>query len=164
MPDQRTARWNDKLILWELLLRHHRRATTLLDAELRRTRNLTLEEYDVVHQLASAPVSMRMGSLSAALLLAPSSCHRVVSKLEARGFLTRTAAVEDRRAINVTLTSAGRRAHRTAALTHTKGIDRVLGDRLSRNELTLLTTGVRTLLDELDAIDNSSSKRERPTW
>ena len=56
--------------------------------------------------------SRSMGELAAELLCDPSNVTQLVSRLEARGSVTRVPGSADRRVKRVSITTAGRREHR----------------------------------------------------
>ena len=128
----------EALAVWERWLRAHRRILDQLDRELVAERGLTLEQYDVLHQLASAPGPLRMGELAASTLIAPSSCTRIVGGLVAEGWVVRSPDPGDRRVVRVGLTAAGAGAHRRAAAVHLRGIAELFADRLDAGSLEAL--------------------------
>ena len=70
--------------------------------------------------------TIRMGELAERLLVANSSCTRLVGKLVRSGHLVRRAGDVDRREVLVTLTAAGRTLHRRMAALHTRDIERLM--------------------------------------
>ena len=111
------------LAVWQDLLRFQRRATMRLDTDLQDHRGVTLDEYDVLFQL------------SAAALIARSSCTRVVDRLADRGWVRREPNEQDRRSVEVTLTPEGKGALRRAAVIHLKGLDELFVSKLERTDL-----------------------------
>ncbi len=117
----------DELRTWERLLRFHRRTISRLDDELREQADLTLDDYDVLHQLAIADERrLRMGELADRVLIVPSSCSRIVDRLVGRGLVARERDPGDRRVVWASLTGDGRRRHRRAAAVHVRGIARLV--------------------------------------
>ncbi len=124
------------LSAWEALLRLHRTATAELDAELQEAVGLSLDEYDILHQLRpGGGEGMRMTDLTAATLLARSSCSRLVDGLAAAGLVERQPDPDDRRAVRVRLRPAGRRVVRRAGAVHVRGISRYVEDRLESRDV-----------------------------
>lgn len=119
---------------WELLVRFHRRTATAMDQSLREGTGHSLDDYDVLHQLAVAGEPLRMTDLATRLLVANSSCNRIVGRLADDGLLARRTGPVDRREVLVELTSLGRRLHRRMAVTHTRDIRTHVGDRLTEAE------------------------------
>ncbi len=120
---------------WESVLRFLRRTEQVMDANLRDRIGSGLDEYDVLHQLVVAEVPLRMGDLAQRLLVANSSCHRLVTRLAGAGLVTREPGTQDRREIHVRITSAGRALHRRMAAVHTRDIEREFTDRLTNDEI-----------------------------
>ncbi|HEY5874975.1 MAG TPA: MarR family transcriptional regulator [Ilumatobacteraceae bacterium] len=139
----------EALELWHRWLRFHRRMLARLDGDLRTSRALSLEQYDVLFQLSHAGGAMRMGELAAATLIAPSSCTRIVGSLVAAGLVARTADPDDRRVVRIALTTAGRGAQRRAAAVHLRGLSEAFAEPLDGASLTAL----RNVLDRLDRLE-----------
>lgn len=139
---------SDDLRAWELLVRFHRRATGAMDASLRDRFGLSLDDYDVLHQLRLAGEPLRMTELAERLLVANSSCNRLVGRLVERGLVERQPGPTDRRQVLVGLTSDGRRLHRRMAATHTRDINRLMIGRMTTGERAAMEATLRRLLDE----------------
>ena len=123
----------EELRTWERLLRFHRRTVSRLDDELREQTDLTLDDYDVLHQLAIATDRrLRMGELAERVLIVPSSCSRIVDRLVRRGLVERERDPADRRVVWASLTGDGRRRHRRAATVHVRSVQIALGVALMR--------------------------------
>ena len=131
---------------WERLVRFHRLATGAMDEHLRERYGHSLDDYDVLHQIADQGAPIRMGDLAGHLLVANSSCHRIVGRLVEAGLVHRLPGEHDRREVLVDLTADGRRLHRRMAAAHTRDIDRLLGSRLSPSQRADLDAAVRRLL------------------
>ena len=129
---------SEALEVWQRWLRSHRRILDRLDGDLVAERSITLEQYDVLHQLASVSEPLRMGELATSTLIAPSSCTRIVGGLVAEGLVVRSPDPGDRRVVRVGLTAAGAGAHRRAAAVHLRGIAELFADRLDAGSLEAL--------------------------
>jgi DNA-binding MarR family transcriptional regulator len=121
---------------WQRLLRYVRETTAVLDADLSRDRQISLEEYDVLFQLQEAGGTLRMTDLTHAVLITKSSCTRLVDRLVSRGLVERITSETDRRSIQVHTTKQGRAIMRRAAVTHLHGIDAVFTSRLTDRDQT----------------------------
>jgi len=119
---------------WERLVRFHRATTKAMDQHLRDASGHSLEDYDVLHQVGVHDGPIRMGDLAERLLVANSSCNRIVARLVEAGFLERHRGADDRRVITVALTADGHRLRRRMAALHTRDIDALFGSRLSDTE------------------------------
>jgi DNA-binding MarR family transcriptional regulator len=123
------------LDLWRQWLRANRLLVDRLDEDLRAACGITLDQYDVLVQLAEAPgARRRMSDLADALLLARSSCTRLVGRLEDDGLVQRHADESDGRVTWAVLTAAGRRRLRRAALVHLGGIEDGFGRHVRRED------------------------------
>ena len=133
---------DDTLHAWRLLLETHRRLATLLDAELRRSHGLTLDWYDVMFQLNDAGGRLRMHELSEATLFSRSDCTRLVTRMERAGLVARAKVQEDGRGVYAVLTTEGKQALRSAAVTHLDGIQRLFGAHLEQGEVAAMRRGL----------------------
>jgi DNA-binding MarR family transcriptional regulator len=128
-----------ELAAWRGLLRVHASRVHELDAELRASHDLSLQEYEVLLVLALAPEGrMRMSDLAASVLLSQSGLTRLVDRLARAGSVKRTRCEADRRGLYAELTDAGRTRFEDARPTHLAGVRRTFLDRFDEAELGLL--------------------------
>jgi len=121
---------------WQSLLHAHHDVNRSLDRELRRHHDLLLGEYDVLVRLARAPGrALRMTELAQRVMLSPSGLTRLADRLEARGLIERRPDPADGRVALASLTTAGLRTARRAAVTHLRGIRHHFTGRLSETQL-----------------------------
>jgi DNA-binding MarR family transcriptional regulator len=138
----------ETLDVWQSWLRAHRLVTQQLDRELRGGAGVSLDDYDVLVQLAQAPQQrLRMSALADALLLARSSCTRTVGRLEDRGWVMRSDDEDDGRVVWAQLLPAGRAVQRRAAVVHLAGVQRHFGRHLT-GDGQCVGTFARRLLSE----------------
>jgi DNA-binding MarR family transcriptional regulator len=124
---------------WTGMVRVHERIMHELDAELERTHDLSLAEFDVLLQLSEAPDRrMRMADLAEAVLLTRSGVSRLVDRLESRGLVERARCPSDARGLNASLTDAGAERLAEAAVTHLEGLRARFTDRLSAEDVSRL--------------------------
>ncbi len=116
---------------WERMARFHRTVVQEMDRSLRHRFNRSLDDYDVLHQVVVSGDPLRMGELAGRLLLANSSCNRIVGRLVEAGILERFRGEVDRREVLVGATADGRRLHRRMATVHTRDIQRLFAAPLS---------------------------------
>jgi DNA-binding MarR family transcriptional regulator len=109
-----------------------------LDRELIERHGLPLAWYDVLVQLEIAGGGSTMGDLSSSLLIAPSSCTRVVERMAESGLVERRADDHDHRVRFARLTPAGRTLLKAAARTHLAGIQRHFGAFVTGDEASML--------------------------
>lgn len=104
----------------------------LLDAQLRRDAQLTHMEYQVLAMLSEVPDrTLRMTALAARTNGSLTRMSHVVTRLEQRGIVARSACALDGRATNVTLTDAGHAALVAAAPGHVTQVRESFLDALS---------------------------------
>ena len=113
------------------MVRVQRSLTGAMDRSLSAAFGHSLDEYDVLHQLSSAESPMRMGDLAERLLVANSSCHRLVGRLVNASMVERLRGESDRREVLVELSPEGRRLHRRMAAHHGRDIETLFSERLS---------------------------------
>jgi len=138
-----SARDHDALRLWLRLLA----TTNLIEggvrALLKREFATTLPRFDLMAQLERAPEGLKMGELSRRMMVTGGNVTGITDLLEQEGLVTRLGDREDRRALRVRLTPAGRKAFRAMAEAHERWIIRgfaaltpaemhALGDSLGR--------------------------------
>src|SRR5256885_11196337 len=96
--ETRTTSHDARLAAWSTFLRAHARVTRELEHELEAEQDLSLADYDLLHQLALADGRrLRMSELANRLALSRSGATRLVDRLEAAGLGDRqTCATEPR--------------------------------------------------------------------
>jgi DNA-binding MarR family transcriptional regulator len=99
---------------WHQLMGRYQRLMCALDRELG-AHDLSASEFEVLQQLSeSEECSLRMTTLGESAHLSQSALSRLVTRLEKDGLLTRKACENDRRALFVALTDAGRERYAEA--------------------------------------------------
>lgn len=104
------VRWlnSDELQAWKKFVAVVELLPGVLDSQLQRDAGLSHFEYFVLAMLSEAPDRiLRMTGLASATNATLPRLSHVVSRLEKRGYVKRTACIEDRRATNAQLTDAG---------------------------------------------------------
>jgi DNA-binding MarR family transcriptional regulator len=110
---------------WVGLLHAHATLVKLLDAELMAAHGISLSGFEVLWRLAGADHGrLRMTDLAGLVMLSPSGLSRLVDRLESEGMIERVACPGDGRAINATITEAGRQKLSESEATHFEGIRR----------------------------------------
>jgi len=90
----------------------------IVDSALKKDFASSLPRFDLLSQLHRAPDGLRMGELSARILVTNGNVTWLVAALEGEGLVKRRTAPDDRRATVVRLTAAGRRHFETMARAH----------------------------------------------
>lgn len=96
--------------------------TTLVTGEIRRRFRaefgVTLPQFDVMAQLDRDPAGLRMGELSARMMVTNGNITGLVARLAADGLVQRVVAPDDRRSAVVRLTRRGARVFARMACVH----------------------------------------------
>jgi DNA-binding MarR family transcriptional regulator len=97
---------------WHELLARHATVCGALEAELRRRHDIGVSEFEALERLATVQQGKCRGvELTEAVHLSQSAASRLVARMERDGLVERTACPDDRRAIFIALTDAGRRRY-----------------------------------------------------
>ena len=124
---------------------------TVLDSQLQRDSSLTHFEYVVLAKLSESPDQvLRMTALAATTNSTLPRLSHVISRLEARGFVTRMPCPGDRRATNAHLTDEGRAKVVAAAPGHVATVREHVIDLLSDEQVEQLDGIMAALLQRLD--------------
>lgn len=106
---------------WRDLQSSYLKTSAAIERELNAQHDIGLSEFeilDLVAEMEDPSNPCRMKELGTIAPLTQSALSRVVDRLEKAGLVNRAFCQDDRRALNVALTDAGRKLHREAAKTH----------------------------------------------
>ena len=106
-------------------------------SRLREQFETTLPRFDLMAQLERSPEGLKMNELSRRMMVTGGNVTGVTDQLEAEGLVERTAVANDRRALCIRLTAAGRTAFTEMAKAHEGWIVDALAG-LSEREVTTL--------------------------
>ena len=124
---------------WARLERAHRAAQSTVEARLKRAALPPLAWYDALLELERAdPAGLRPFELQKEMLFAQYNLSRLVDRLEAAGYVARSASEEDGRGQRLTITEAGRAIRRRMWPVYADAIATAVGSRLSESEATVL--------------------------
>lgn len=144
-PEAHLARDDhEALRLWLRLFTCTTMVERVVDRTLKREFASSLPRFDLLAQLHRAPAGLRMGELSARILVTNGNVTWLVAALEGEGLVRRRTASDDRRATIVRLTAAGRRHFEAMARAHERLIAGLL-DGLSAAERRALYAALGTL-------------------
>jgi DNA-binding MarR family transcriptional regulator len=101
---------------------------------------LSMREYDVLYTLSKCPEPVRLGELNRHVLLSQPALSRMVDRLALRGLVERKPDPADGRGVLLMLTAAGLACQRAIGRRHARSVAHALSSRLSRDELSQLTT------------------------
>src|SRR3954454_2108998 len=136
------------------LLGAHATLTRQLSTLLEEQHGLTMSEYEVLFLLSRVPEhSMRRIDLSREVRLSPSGITRMLDRLEATGLVKKGHCTQDARVTYAVLTDAGMKKLQECAPTHYDAIERLIGERLSDEEVESLSS----LLGRLSDLDDDCS-------
>lgn len=124
MPDPDDVRWltADEQRAWRAWLEGVAVIDQYLDAALRPF-GLDLGEYEILVVLSEVPGrAMRMSDLALAVHQSRSRLTHTVTRMEAKGLLSRTPSPEDRRGVVATLNDAGMDLLVRTAPTHVRSV------------------------------------------
>jgi DNA-binding MarR family transcriptional regulator len=126
---------------WLPLLRSHAELTRAMNATLIAEHGLTLNDYDVLVQLANAPERvLRRVDLADRVVLSASGITRLLEGLERAGYVCKKSCEADARVTYAMLTDAGHQKLMEAARTHHADIERLFTEHFSEEELATLGT------------------------
>jgi DNA-binding MarR family transcriptional regulator len=124
---------------WRLFVETHGLVFGRLIDELKAEVDLAMTWYDVLFHLQEVPGErLRMHELADAVVISKSGLTTLVDRMEEAGLLRREAPANDRRAIEVTLTDAGRRRFEEANAVHWRGIQEHFIAHLNNSEVEML--------------------------
>jgi DNA-binding MarR family transcriptional regulator len=121
-----------------------------LDADLQRTFDLSLTEYEILVRLSERPErSMRMAQLADALAHSRSRVTHTVARMQKAGLVARSSSPEDGRGIVCTLTERGHDLLVEAAPVHVRGVRDYLVDLAEPRDFAALGRVMNAVADEL---------------
>jgi len=141
--------------LWLRMLATNRLIETRTRRLLQERYDTTLPRFDLMAQLERAPGGLRMNELSKRMMVTGGNVTGITDLLEREGLVERGADPDDRRAILVRLTGAGRRGFATMAAEHERWIVEAFNELTGREMATMAT-----LLARLKAHVRSLEERD----
>ena len=100
--------------LWHAWSSVTRAVQSTLGSEISKSVPLALIEFEMLDELANGEQPMRSGELGALVSLTRSGTSRAISRLAAKGFITKEGSSTDRRSVLVCITPEGRQAYEAA--------------------------------------------------
>jgi DNA-binding MarR family transcriptional regulator len=136
---------------WIRFLRAHSSLTRQLSASLERDHGLTLNDFDVLVQLAYAPNRrLRRVDLARSVLLSASGITRLLDGLERAGWVAKGTCTGDARVTYAVLTETGVAKHRDVRTSHLADVEALFGSRFSEAERNTLSALLLRLLEPGD--------------
>jgi DNA-binding MarR family transcriptional regulator len=131
---------------WTRLERAHRATLATVESRLKKAGLPPLAWYDVLLELERAgELGLRPFELQKAMLFAQYNLSRLIDRLEAHGYVVRTASEDDGRGQVLAITAKGRAVRRKIWPVYATAIEAAMGAHLSPSE-------ARTLADLLEKL------------
>lgn len=124
------------------MLLAHSRSLRAIEADLAQAGTIPLTWYDVLLELRATEEPLRMQELGDRVVLSRTRVSRLVSDLEARGLVERTADASDGRSTLAAITPAGTAALKEAAPVYLAGIERHFTRHLTDSQQRAIATGL----------------------
>jgi DNA-binding MarR family transcriptional regulator len=132
--------------VWESFINAHAAVFKRLEDEIKRETGIGLSWFDVLIHLDWADGRMNLQDLTNSLLLTQSSVSRLVDRMQTAGLVRKETSGADRRAVLVSMTSAGRASFRRAYRVHLRGIDEHFTQHLTADEAASMTEALGKVL------------------
>jgi DNA-binding MarR family transcriptional regulator len=139
----------EQLVVWRTFLEASFALIDILDAELQEQQGISLRWYDVLVHLEEAEHGIRMNELASRILASKSGLTRVIDRMEESGLVRRQRPADDRRAIEIVMTPAGRRALANARSVHRRGINEHFAQHLSKRDFDSLSRTLEKVRDHV---------------
>ncbi|WP_211763838.1 MarR family winged helix-turn-helix transcriptional regulator [Kutzneria sp. CA-103260] len=137
--------------LWDLWMRAQRLLTRELDRGLQHDCGISKAEFSVLVTLWQAPGrEMRVCELSDSLDWEKSRVSHQLTRMENRGFVTRTPQGADGRRAGIGLTAEGRRTVQSAIRVHADNIRRYFFDSLTPQQTEAFRSWSGQLIDRVE--------------
>jgi len=136
---------------WIRFLRAHATLTRQLSARLESEHGLTLNDFDVLAQLAHAEDrQLRRVDLARSVLLSASGITRLLDGLEHAGWVEKGTCRSDARVTYAVLTDEGLVKYRHARTSHLIDVDALFGSRFTEDERRAFSALLLQLLEPGD--------------
>jgi DNA-binding MarR family transcriptional regulator len=136
----------DEMRLFRAFLSSTSGITSRLDAHLKNSSGIALDDYEVLVMLSEAPDQrVRMSELSDMLLHSRSRLSQRVDRLVGRDYVERERCDDDARGTWAVLTSQGIAALRAAAPHHVAHVRAHMFDHIDPSDITMLMTAFERL-------------------
>ena len=133
---------------WIRFLRAHASLTRQLSARLEREHGLTLNDFDVLAQLASVDGrQLRRVDLARSVLLSASGITRLLDGLERAGWVEKGTCRSDARVTYAVLTESGLAKYRSVRRTHLADVEALFGSRFTEEQRETLSRLLLLLLE-----------------
>ncbi|KRB43703.1 MarR family winged helix-turn-helix transcriptional regulator [Terrabacter sp. Soil810] len=135
---------------WRAILRGTRLLERALDDALGDA-GLQLSEYEIISMLSeSQNHRLRMSELAAMVVQSRSRLTHTAKRLEDRGWVTREQCADDKRGVELVLTTGGLAAVRDIARVHVQSVRANLVDIMTPTQFTAIGDAMAIVRDHLD--------------
>lgn len=129
----------DEQASWRAYLRSSRQLWVALDRDLQRSFDLSLAEYEILSMVSeSEGRRLRMSALAEIVVQSRSRLTHTAKRLERRRLVRRVRVPDDRRGVELQITSAGMSLLDEASRVHVQGVRKYLVDILQPGEFAAL--------------------------
>lgn len=118
---------------------------------------VTQPEYDVLYTLAKAPDGLSLAETNRETLITQGGLSKLVSRLVARGLVSRCTSDVDRRAVRLRLTDEGREVQRLVGRRHARSVAEVMRRMLTPEQMTQLLELGSTIIDNSHKLSSSTT-------
>ena len=140
----------DQQRVWLAYMRVQQRLGYEMNRQLQAANELSLADYDVLNALSGVPDEcMQVSTLAAQIGWERSRLSHHARRMASRGLVSCTLAARDRRATEIKLTPAGRRAIVQAAPGHVDLVRRLFFGGLPKELLTPLSDALEAIYDHI---------------
>ncbi|MEV0147876.1 MULTISPECIES: MarR family transcriptional regulator [unclassified Nonomuraea] len=139
------TRWLDdrEMAAWRAFLSTSHLLERRIEEQLKAAAGLTHPQYEILVRLADAPGrQLRMTELARDVVVSKSALTYQITRLEQAGLVERATCPSDDRGVLAVLTEAGLRCLERVAPGHLGVVRSYLIDRLTRDELEVMTTAM----------------------
>ncbi|MDH2415049.1 MarR family transcriptional regulator [Nocardioides sp. CER19] len=145
------TRWldQDEQRSWRALLMGMTLLRDRLDADLRRTFDLSLPEYEVLVRLSENDGQLRMAQLADAMAHSRSRITHTISRMQKAGLVERTESPEDGRGVIAKMTEDGHDLLVRAAPLHVTGVRDYLVDLVASDDFAAVGRVFNAVSDRL---------------
>ncbi|MEM9564770.1 MAG: MarR family transcriptional regulator [Actinomycetota bacterium] len=141
LPTSADVEWLDdeERRAWLALLEVGTGLFEILDRDLKRLGEVTMEDYEVLHLLSETEDRrLRVGELATRMLASRTRLSQRIDRLAGRGLVRRERCRDDGRAIDVILTEDGVELLERIAPAHLRSVRALLFDHLTRTDVSSL--------------------------
>lgn len=140
----------EEMTLWRTFIAVSSGVTAAIGAEMKKSANMNLDDYEVLVHLSEAEDNrLRMSELSSRILHSRSRLTQRVDRLVKMSFVERQKCDEDARGTWTVLTSAGKRALEEAAPAHVDDVREYFFDHIDRSDMEALTRALNAVAERL---------------